>query len=871
MSPPENPAGPSVGKRVVRAAQVIVVSSVMFTFISYWRTAAIVLCDLGSTAYYIGGIVEQFIGPAAPWFILAVLCFSFLVSMVYVESTSMFVRGGVYRVVSAAMGGLAGKVSVSALLFDYILTGPISSVSAGQYIMGLVLEGLSGIFGIAFDESTRQSLRGWGAVVIAVSVTVYFYRQNILGIHESSGKALRIMMATTVMAVVVLGWGAATLWMRGSWNPVPMAPNLNAPAISGTETTGGLGFLSGTSAGNALAGLQGSDFLGMLGLVGIVIAFGHSVLAMSGLETLAQVYREVESPKLPNFKKATLIVFLYSLLFTGGISFLAVMLIPNDIRVEQYADNLIGGLAMHLAGPSWLLLLMNAAVVFVGFLILSGAVNTAIIGSNGVLNRVAEDGVVPDWLRRPHPRYGTTYRILTLIATLQLITIVASRGNIVVLGEAYAFGVVWSFTFMTASMLILRFKDPTPRQFKVPLNIPLGKIELPVGLFLIFLVLFCSAIANLLTKETATKWGLGFTAVFLTIFLITEWVQRRSRAGRKHEHLEQFNRQSSPAITREALGLDRPYRKLVAVRSPNSMTMLERALAETDPDNTDLVVMTARQMYDVDDESPELTTYDQQLMTGVVQRAELAGKEVTPLIVPTNNPLHAVLRTASELEAQEVILGASNKYTAEEQLDQVALYWMSLYAGEPRPITVRVLSRNRDLYFDLGGGSRIPKISERRARSVAELRAAGVGVDHVLLVHDGTSRGSDLFQSVLTMLDPQVTLTLIHVPSPEEDGENGVSDALLTANQDQAKQLHRELEVVEVEDRQWGTAVIETARREQTDLIILALSPEGVAAGSDSPWDAATDYILNHADCRVFVSLPQLIPNRTDEDPPASR
>src|SRR5262249_3915062 len=102
------------------ATQVIVVGSVMFTFISYWRTAAVVLCDMSSTAYYIGVIVEQAIGRAAPWFILAVLLFSYAVRSVYIESSAIFVRGGVYRVVKEAMGGFLAKLSVSALMFDYI-------------------------------------------------------------------------------------------------------------------------------------------------------------------------------------------------------------------------------------------------------------------------------------------------------------------------------------------------------------------------------------------------------------------------------------------------------------------------------------------------------------------------------------------------------------------------------------------------------------------------------------------------------------------------------------------------------------------------------------------------------------------------------
>src|SRR5450755_3988452 len=125
-------AGPS------QKVDVLVVSSVALAFISFWRAAAIVLCDLASTSYYIGGISEQAIGKAAPWFILAVMLFSYAVRAVYVESCTMFTRGGVYKVVKEAMGGSLAKLSVSALMFDYILTGPISAVSAGQYLLGLV-------------------------------------------------------------------------------------------------------------------------------------------------------------------------------------------------------------------------------------------------------------------------------------------------------------------------------------------------------------------------------------------------------------------------------------------------------------------------------------------------------------------------------------------------------------------------------------------------------------------------------------------------------------------------------------------------------------------------------------------------------------
>src|SRR4051812_48775784 len=158
-------------RRGPTTSQVLVVTSVMFTFISYWRTAAIVLCDLASTAYYIGGIVESQIGKAAPWFILAVMLFSYAVRSVYIESCGMFVRGGVYRVVKEAMGGTMAKLSVSALMFDYILTGPISGVSAGQYILGL-----ANAFLAPHDIVLPKGL---GSVLIAAAITLYFYRANV--------------------------------------------------------------------------------------------------------------------------------------------------------------------------------------------------------------------------------------------------------------------------------------------------------------------------------------------------------------------------------------------------------------------------------------------------------------------------------------------------------------------------------------------------------------------------------------------------------------------------------------------------------------------------------------------------------------------
>jgi nucleotide-binding universal stress UspA family protein len=243
-------------------------------------------------------------------------------------------------------------------------------------------------------------------------------------------------------------------------------------------------------------------------------------------------------------------------------------------------------------------------------------------------------------------------------------------------------------------------------------------------------------------------------------------------------------------------------------------------------------------------------------MTAVVQRAERAGKQVKPLIVPTNNPLHAVLNTAKDLQAHELIVGASNKYTADEQMEQIAFYWISLHGGNPAPLTVRILSRDRDIYLDLAGGNRIPKISERKARSVAELRAAGVGVDRVLLIHDGSPANSDLFQGVLTMLDPQVVLGIVPVVPPGSEPLNG--HGIVHQDEERARQLDRELQVIELPVPD-GRAIVDRASRDQYDLIILPMSEE---APNDplGTLDARARYIIQHAHCRVFLATHPVIP-----------
>jgi len=313
---------------------------------------------------------------------------------------------------------------------------------------------------------------------------------------------------------------------------------------------------------------------------------------------------------------------------------------------------------------------------------------------------VAEDRVLVDWFRKPHPRYGTTSRLVNSVALLQLVTIVASRGDTYLLGEAYAFGVVWSFFLKSLGVLVLRFKRHD-QEYKHPGNFKIGGREIPAGLMVTTSVLFLVAIANLFSKRIATIYGILFTLGLFALFTISDRINRPKMIGKK-KGLEEFNLDHQADISLGGIHA-RPGSILVAVRDYSQMAHLQTVLQKTNLRRHDIVVMTVRTIttgageYGLNDEQL-FADYEKELFTRVVTIAEKEGKPVELLVVPGLDPFDAMVRTAEKVNASRLVTGVSAKMDSNELARRIGLAWEKL--PEPRhAFSLEIISPGRPSAF----------------------------------------------------------------------------------------------------------------------------------------------------------------------------
>jgi hypothetical protein len=315
--------------------------------------------------------------------------------------------------------------------------------------------------------------------------------------------------------------------------------------------------------------------------------------------------------------------------------------------------------------------------------------------------------------------------MINLIVILQLLTILASRGNVYVLGEAYAFGVIWSFAFKGLAVLVLRFKDKTPREWKVPFNLSLNGNEIPLGLGVIATLLFSVAGINLITKQVATVSGVAFTLVFFIIFLASELYNRKRRGFAAHVEVDQFKTHLQHSIDAETVAV-RPGNTLCLVRDYNTLDHLRKALEITHTGKRDLVVMTVHLHRGPDmgykdlREEDVFTDYEQLLFSKVVGLAEKTGKQVRLLVVPSSDIFQAIVQTAARLDSREIIAGRSSVMAPAQQAKLMGQAWEKLANRPEHQVCFRVIDPDGRMH-DFSLGAHEPGLTPQQVEFIHQL------------------------------------------------------------------------------------------------------------------------------------------------------
>src|ERR1019366_1210968 len=261
---------------------------------------------------------------------------------------------------------------------------------------------------------------------------------------------------------------------------------------------------------------------------------------------------------------------------------------------------------------------------------------------------------------------------------LQIATILLSRGDIFILGEAYAFGVMWSFSMKGLAVLVLRYTEPGHRDFRVPFNLKIGNTEIPIGLALITLTLLAICVINIFTKQVATISGVGFTIIFFAVFEITEKITRKR--GAAHSELDQFNLQYGEDVTLRNVDV-KTGNILVPVSNYHALYHLDEVLSRVSRDRRDVVVLHVRLLARMSTGEFELqqdqlfSSNEQFLFTKVLSLAEKRGESVHLIVVTANDLWDGVLRAARNLGSSRIVLGRSAKFTGPDLARDVGLAW----------------------------------------------------------------------------------------------------------------------------------------------------------------------------------------------------
>jgi len=297
----------------------------------------------------------------------------------------------------------------------------------------------------------------------------------------------------------------------------------------------------------------------------ILVGFGSSWLAFSGLESISQIAPALQDPREKVALRAMLMVVACVLITSPIITAFETALLD---AAHANPDQFVYELAHTFGGRA-----IAIAVVITSSTLLVGAANTALIGCYHVFLALVRLGFMPQWLAERNQRFGTPHRAIVISVVVPVIVVLATRGQMELLGDMYSFGLLGAFTLTSVGIDRLRAQE---------------KKRGPafwVGLFTSALVVLAWGI-NLIEKTKATLFG---GSVALVGFGIAYCVRRGWIGGHRTGFTEaeeaeraaaQLETATEVVTLEEALEMKAiyPSTTLVAVRAAN-LRLFQEALA----------------------------------------------------------------------------------------------------------------------------------------------------------------------------------------------------------------------------------------------------------------------------------------------------
>jgi len=628
------------------------------SYVSVWRTTARALTELGPGAFFVGGVTWAVLGPQAPWFVLAIVALSVMVRAADVEARALFVRGGLYGSVRETLGPVPAWTAAAALLVDRLVLGVLAAVLVGHYAI-TASRSVAG--------TTIATLSGDTApLIIGASVIALLWWLQRQGRDLQDHTVARLIGgAVAVLGVFVIVCAIAAIRLTSIRELLAATLPWRLETIAGQPT----------ALPHALL---------------LIAALGFAMPALGGVAALGIAALDLEQPRIRNLTRVTRLVSAFALVITTALTFVGVAVIPaSELGSSRFAP--LADIARHLPLPGWVRFAVLASITVAACVFLTTTVRSTSTAAHGILTRLVDDGTLPDRWRAPHPRFGTTFRIVDATAFVQLGIVLLAGGDVAWLARLYAFGVVVSALLKVTALVRYRFLRPEPRAFEVPLNVRISGSTWPLGLIAIVALLGVPAIGLLLLFDPPS---LAAGALIGTLTLMLSMSARTASAERRRDGA------AAAADPFQLLPADdvnlwqvqaRPGGFLVPVRKPHTLTHLTAAFRAAG--DRDVVAMTVRLVgVDVPEDpagDPQVTEEERRLLSTVIAAAEREGRRVRLMIVPGVNVFDSLVDTALRLRSSEIHVGESETLSADDQARLLGEAWER--AEKPSDLDLRLV------------------------------------------------------------------------------------------------------------------------------------------------------------------------------------